>query len=191
MIAASGVAEKGIRTQRLAFAPLVAAHAPVLHALLDDWEVVKMLASVPWPVTLEDVEGYLRAKRDPGSDESAFTVMAHGEPIGICTVKKPGIGEPPRKMPRLGYWFGRAYWGRGYATEALAALAAYAFEAFAGEVIGAGVFRDNPASRRVLEKLGFECVGSYALRCRSRDAAVDVEDMNLTRVRWAASTGRA
>jgi RimJ/RimL family protein N-acetyltransferase len=95
-------------------------------------------------------------------------------------------------MPRLGYWIGRPYWGKGLATEAVAALTDFAFGKFAGAGrIGGGVFVDNPASRVVLEKLGFERRGSYPFFCVSRGESVELDDMHLTRERWAASRGRA
>jgi RimJ/RimL family protein N-acetyltransferase len=93
-------------------------------------------------------------------------------------------------MPRLGYWIGRSHWGRGYATEAVAALADYAFRTYPQDRIGAGVFEDNPASRRVLEKLGFSRAGGHMLQCRAREEAVAVEDMQTTRARWLARTRR-
>ena len=55
----------------------------------------------------------------------------------------------------LGFWIGKPYWGRGYATEAARALVGYAFDKLGLTQIVAGAFRENRASRRVLEKVGF------------------------------------
>ena len=87
-------------------------------------------------------------------------------------------------MPRLGYWIGRPFWGRGYGTEAVALLVDHAFERHAGRHVGAGVFDDNPASRRVLEKLGF--AGPGATRSTASHAAARCRDvdMQLTRAAW-------
>jgi len=180
-------ARRSLRTRRLVMAPIKAAHAHALHPLIDDWEVVRMLAVLPWPVPLESVEAFAAGREKPGSEEDAFAILLEGAPIGVCGVKHPGSGDRPRKMPRLGYWIGRPYWGMGFGTEAVGALAAFAFERFrSAEVIGAGVFKDNPASRRVLEKLGFRRVGGHAVKCVSRGESVPTDNMHLTRIDWLA-----
>ena len=179
--------EQGLKTRRLVLVPVAPAHAAALHALMDDWEVARMLAQVPWPITLEAVAAFT-AKAPADTGETAFTMLADGAPIGVGSVKHPGSGEEPRRMPRLGYWIGRNYWGRGYGTQAVAELTALAFELFPdSEVVGAGVFLDNPASRRVLEKVGYSEAGRYDTPSLSRGAAVATADMHLTRTAWAAS----
>jgi RimJ/RimL family protein N-acetyltransferase len=91
-------------------------------------------------------------------------------------------------MPRLGYWIGKPYWNRGYGRSAVAALVEHAFASFAGERIGAGVFFDNPASLRVLDKLGFEPAGRYETHSLSRGHSIDTIDMHLTRAKWEAAS---
>jgi RimJ/RimL family protein N-acetyltransferase len=176
--------ENGLRTERLAFEPLAPRFADALFALLDDWDVVRMLSEVPWPLRLDDVAAFL-AKPSTGSDD--FVLVAEGVPIGVVGVKKPGSGEPPRMMPRLGYWIGRRHWGRGYGTEAIAALIDHAFAIHPHDRVGAGVFHDNPASRRVLEKLGLVLVGRKQSMSRSRGVLVDTLDMQLSRAAWEES----
>jgi RimJ/RimL family protein N-acetyltransferase len=63
-------------------------------------------------------------------------------------------GMPPRTEARLGYTFDPAYGGRGYATEAVTAMVAYAFDRLRVRRITAGCFADNLASVRILEKVG-------------------------------------
>jgi RimJ/RimL family protein N-acetyltransferase len=176
---------------RLVLSPVACGHAAALHALIDDWQVVRMLAVVPWPVTLEDVEAFAAGAGRPAGDEQSFTVLFEGQPIGVGGVKRPGSGEPPRVMPRLGYWIGRPHWGKGLGTELAAALTARAFASFPeATVVGAGVFADNPGSRRVLEKLGYRSDGSTETFCRARDCRVETVEMLMTRDRWTAGTGR-
>ncbi len=182
---------ESLTTGRLVLAPVKTTHARALHPLIDDWEVVRMLAVLPWPVPLESVETFAASQERGEGDEDALSVLLGGMPIGVAAVKRPGTGSPPRKMPRLGYWVGRPHWGRGYGTEAVAALVGYAFRRYAADTVGAGVFTDNPASRRLLEKLGFARVGGYPVACVSRGAQVRVDNMHLPRARWAASAGRA
>jgi RimJ/RimL family protein N-acetyltransferase len=63
----------------------------------------------------------------------------------------------------MGYWIGRPFWGRGYATEACQALIDIA-RALRLPSLEGSHFLDNPASARVLEKLGFEPLGIVAPR---------------------------
>ena len=63
----------------------------------------------------------------------------------------------------MGYWIARPYWGRGYATEACVALIDIA-RALGITSLEGSHFLDNPASARVLEKLGFEPTGLVAPR---------------------------
>jgi len=173
-----------LSTARLSLVPLSPRHASALHALMNDWEVVRMLAVVPWPLPFAEVESFARAHAEGRTVSDEFAILLDRAPIGVGAVKRPGEGNPPRKMPRLGYWIGRPHWGQGYATEAISALIAYAFETFPNDRLGAGVFADNPASRRVQEKCGLRKVGHYALHCRSRGEEVETDDMQLTRADW-------
>ena len=78
--------------------------------------------------------------------------------VGSC-----GLGRRASGAVELGYWIGRLFWGRGIATEAGLALIDIARALGLGR-IEASHFVDNPASGRVLEKLGFESTGLIAPR---------------------------
>ena len=69
--------------------------------------------------------------------------------VGAC-----GLGRRPSGAVEMGYWIAREHWNRGFATEAGLALLAIA-EALGLVRLEASYFIDNPASGRVLEKLGF------------------------------------
>jgi RimJ/RimL family protein N-acetyltransferase len=78
--------------------------------------------------------------------------------IGSC-----GLGRRASGAVELGYWISRAHWGRGFATEASRALIDIA-RALGIARLEASHFIDNPASARVLDKLGFESTGIIAPR---------------------------
>ena len=184
MDAAEVVAGDVLRTERLVLSLMAPAHAGALHPLLNDWDVIRMLANVPGPLSRRDVEAFAERQQRPARENDDYIVLFRDAPVGVCGVKRPGSGNPPRKMPRLGYWIGRPFWGRGFASEALTALVAGAFARFPHDTIGAGVFHDNPASRRVLEKLGFRAAGQYETPCLSRGVPVLTTDMHLARAAW-------
>jgi RimJ/RimL family protein N-acetyltransferase len=77
------------------------------------------------------------------------------ELVGDCTL----FLDEARGEWELAYGFRRDRWGRGYATEAGEACVRYGFEVLGAERIVADVDPENPASVRVLEKLGFRRAG--------------------------------
>jgi len=86
----------------------------------------------------------------------------------------------------LGYWIGKPYWGRGFATEAARRVARFTFDELGAERLAAGWFDDNPASGRVLRKLGFQDAGSEEKDCLSRTTPVICHKVTLTRADFDA-----
>ena len=104
------------------------------------------------------------------------------EYLGGC-----GVGLRENGDFELGYWLGKPYWGHGYATEAAQALARMALMELEVTRLIAGWFHDNPASGRVLEKLGFVPNGAEQRDCVSRGHAVYCNMMLLTPEHFAVS----
>ena len=139
------------RTERLLLRPGWAEDAPALARAIADEAVVRNLATAPWPFALEDAEAFLAAPRDPAMPSFLISERTDGDPriVGAC-----GLGRRPSGAVELGYWIARAHWGKGFATEAGRALIDIA-RALKLPRLEASHFIDNPASARVLEKLGF------------------------------------
>ena len=148
------------RTARLLLRPGWAEDAPALAAAIADERIVRNLATAPWPYRLRDAEAFLARPRDPILPSFLVFERTAGEPrlVGSC-----GLGRTPSGGVELGYWIARHFWGRGLATEAAAPLIEIA-RALRLPRLQASYFLDNPASGRVLEKLGFEPVGITAPR---------------------------
>ncbi|MGH8970817.1 MAG: GNAT family N-acetyltransferase [Actinomycetes bacterium] len=96
------------------------------------------------------------AAEDP--DDHSVAVVLDGVVIGTVSLNVvDGMGQPgmpTRTEAQLGYIFDPAYAGKGYATEAVAAMVAHAFGRLDVRRITAGCFADNVASVRILEKVG-------------------------------------
>ena len=148
------------RTERLLLRPGWAEDAPALARAIADEQVVRNLATAPWPFALEDAEAFLAAPRDPAMPSFLITERTKGEPriVGAC-----GLGRRPSGAVEMGYWVARPHWGKGFATEASRALIDIA-RALKLPRLEASHFLDNPASGRVLEKLGFMPTGISAAR---------------------------
>ncbi len=148
------------RTERLLLRPGWAEDAPALAKAIADETIVRNLASAPWPFSLRDAEAFLAAPRDPVLPSLLIFERTDGEPVlvGAC-----GLGRRASGSVELGYWISRPHWGRGFATEAGLAMIAIA-RALSLARLEASHFLDNPASGRVLEKLGFQSTGIIAPR---------------------------
>jgi ribosomal-protein-alanine N-acetyltransferase len=89
------------------------------------------------------------------------------------------ILAPAHDRAELGYWIGAPYWGRGYATEASRAVVRWGFEGLGLRRIHASHFPRNPASGRVLEKLGMRHEGTLRQHVKKWDEYLDLESYGL------------
>jgi RimJ/RimL family protein N-acetyltransferase len=148
------------RTPRLLLRPGFPEDAPALATAIGDEAIVRNLATAPWPYRMRDAEAFLAKPRDPVLPSFLIFERGTGAPqlVGSC-----GLGRRPSGSVELGYWIARPLWGRGLATEACAALVDIA-RTLGFQSLEGSHFLDNPASGRVLEKLGFEPLGIVAPR---------------------------
>src|SRR4051812_8971428 len=119
-----------IRSQRLVLRALCSSDAEPLFALFNNWEVVRWLSLPPWPYTLDDArtfaEGAAQRHRDGG--EASYAVTVQDSLIGGIGVRlRPQSHLQRRAGPNFGFWLGQPYWGRGYMSEAVVALAREVF----------------------------------------------------------------
>jgi RimJ/RimL family protein N-acetyltransferase len=174
------------RTPRLLLRPGFPEDAPALAAAIADRAIVTNLAVVPWPYSLRDAEAFLAKPRDPVLPSLLIFERTKGAPqlVGSC-----GLGRRPSGAVEMGYWTARPFWSRGFATEACEALVDIARTLGLASLEGS-YFLDNPASARVLEKLGFEPVGIVAPRmscARGQEVPARLMRLDLT----AAAKGDA
>lgn len=149
------------RTERLLLRPGWAEDAPALARAIGDEAIVRNLATAPWPYRLDDARAFLAAERGP--ENASFLIFRRtlGAPQLVGGV---GIGPDPAGHIELGYWIARDHWGLGYASEAARAVIRIARDGLRLQRLRAGHFLDNPASGRVLRKLGFRPTGAIANR---------------------------
>lgn len=167
------------RTPRLLLRPGFPEDASALAAAIADQAIVKNLATAPWPFRIRDAEAFLASPRDPVLPSLLVLERTEREPrlVGSC-----GLGRRPSGAVEMGYWIGRPHWGRGFATEACGALVDIARALGLARLEGSH-FVDNPASGRVLEKLGFQPTGLIAPRmscARGTDAPARLMRLQLS-----------
>jgi RimJ/RimL family protein N-acetyltransferase len=139
-----------IRSERLFLRPGWPEDWREIMTQVADEAIVRHLDAVPWPYTSDHAREFAALPQDPRCPHFLATLPgANGADVIGCVGLKPG-----EHGVELGYWFGRAHWGRGYATEAARAVLRLA-QILGHRRIFASHFTDNPASGRVLRKLGF------------------------------------
>jgi 8-oxo-dGTP diphosphatase len=170
-----------LATERLVLRPLIPEDAPALHRLVNDWEVVRNLATVPFPYPRELADKWIASTRHSLADGRAYELAitgregAHEILVGVVGLR---IAE---RTGRLGYWVGRRFWGHGVATEAAGRLARWALANLDLDRLEAGVITDNPASAAVLRRIGFRQVGLGKDQSQARKAECEVWRFEATR----------
>lgn len=139
-----------LRPWELSDAPSVARHA-------NDREIWLHLRDFfPHPYTLADAESWLprvAGKTPP----TALAIEVAGQAAG--NISAAIQSDVHRLTAEIGYWIGRAHWGKGIMTEAVGAFTAYLFDTFKLERVFAEPYENSPASCRLLEKNGFVLEG--------------------------------
>jgi ribosomal-protein-alanine N-acetyltransferase len=129
--------------------------APVIAQLIDNHRITDNLRDgIPSPYSEKDAIGFIeRTKNTP-----SFAITAEGDLVGVITLTiQQNIH---RKNAEIGYWIGEPFWGKGIVSDAVKLICEYGFENIDIVRIYAGVFENNIASRKVLEKNGFhkDCI---------------------------------
>ncbi len=156
------------RTERLLLRPAWPEDWEMILWGIGDERVVRNLAKVPWPYNASDARAFAARDQDPRFPSFLLTSP---ESAGSRLIGCAGLGETPCGGVELGYWIARPYWGRGYATEGARGVLEVA-RLLGHARVEAGHYLDNPASGRVLRKLGFQPTGKVKPRdCLARGEA--------------------
>lgn len=150
-----------IATERLVLRPVALADSRRVAMLAGDWSIASMTARIPFPYTERDATEWIGGL---GADETVAAIELGGDLIGLAGY----VPAADHRSAELGYWIGRPYWGHGYMTEAAGAIVEHCFASERFERLTCCHFADNPASQRVIEKLGFRPVGACSAWCEAR-----------------------
>ena len=170
----SAVTFAPLETERFLLRPLRPTDAAELHRLVNDWEVAKTLARVPFPYP-----------RDLADEWIASTVerIAEGEAYHLAIARREDdvlvgcVGltrDREDRSAELGYWIGRRHWGQGIAPEVAGRLSRWALANLDLDCIVASALIDNARSAAVLKRIGFRETGTGAQAFLSRGGAMPV-----------------
>ena len=163
-------------TKRLTLRPPLEVDIDDIAEFIGNKNVSRMLARAPHPYFPKDAQRWIDhvSKNIDAGLDMAFTI--HRERlIGAMTL------EGFDGIPKLGYWLAEPYWGKGFATEAAAAVLSHAFKTRDVDRVASGVFADNPGSLNVQRKLGFKLTGHDTIWSPARGEIVDHVETELTR----------
>jgi RimJ/RimL family protein N-acetyltransferase len=157
------------RTERLLLRPGWSEDAPALFQAICDARIVRNLAQAPWPYSMDHALAFLTRERGPRDASLLIFLRTASAPRLVGGI---GVHQLPSGQDELGYWIARPFWGRGIATEAGEAVIANARHSLRLRRLASGHFVDNPASGRVLMKLGFRPIGTEQRYSVGRGAEV-------------------
>jgi len=147
-------------TERLLLRPYWPEDAEALFGGIADKGVVRNLARAPWPYLPKHAREFVMRAQTPRYPVFLITLpSAEGSEVVGCI----GIDRSETADAEIGYWIARPHWGRGYASEAARGVLEVA-RLLGHNRIEAGHFTDNPASGRVLRKIGFAPTGKIVSR---------------------------
>ncbi|GAC1043432.1 GNAT family N-acetyltransferase [Rhizobium sp. No.120] len=159
------IPRSSIETARLRLRPTSTLAAIRAFEIQSDWAVTRMLSNASYPPNENDIRDWFSSHEREWAEGSAYRFAIEQEERMIGIVDVDGIAD---SKGSLGYWLERQAWGKGYAFEAAQALIAFSFQTIDLSKLESGHASDNPASGRVLTKLGFRRAGYRELFSRAR-----------------------
>lgn len=148
-----------LRSARLVLRPFTVADAEEVERVIDDPEVAAGTLTIPHPypkgAAVPWIEGHAGSWQAGRLATWAVTLRDGGAIQGALSLRL----TLAHHRAELGYWIARAAWGSGYATEAVRAAIAFAFEHIGLHRVDAHHFVDNPASGAVMRKAGMTSEG--------------------------------
>ena len=179
-----GCADQPLETERLLLRAPVLADVPDIARIVGDWEVARFTANVPHPYAAADAERWIAEIREGRAAGTQYSFACQRRDDGAF------VGTVGLRMRRdenagmLGYLLGRAYWGNGYATEAVGRILRYGFDQLGLGTVRGNSVPENIASARVMERVGMRLVGRDREPAPARGRTMDVEVRAITRGDW-------
>ena len=180
-----------IKTERLLLRPYHMDDAPELQRLIGERDIAATTMNIPHPYEdgmAEEFIGKQQKLFDSGEQMNlAITHRQDGFLIG-------GIGfntiDRESERAEIGYWIAKRYWGNGYCTEAAGAVLGYGFEVMGLNRIHAMHMTRNPASGRIMQKIGMKHEGTSRQAVKKWGKFEDMEYYGILRSEYAGLNGQ-
>ncbi|MBM3121771.1 MAG: GNAT family N-acetyltransferase [Chloroflexi bacterium] len=149
-----------LTTERLLLRPLTLADAPEVQRLAGAREIAATTATIPHPYPDGAAESWIEthAVRFDRGEAAVFAVTRRADNalLGVVGLEI----DAGMQRAELGYWIGKPYWNLGYCSEAATALVRFALAGLGLRRVFARHFSGNPASGRVMQKIGMRHEGT-------------------------------
>ncbi len=162
-----------LRTERLILQPFALSDAPTVQRLAGDREVATTTLTIPHPYDDGVAEAWIGKHREYWEEQKSLALAVTTSEEGLIGAISFALKLAHRRA-EVGYWIGVPFWNRGFATEAARALIDFGFDQLGLNRVEAQYFVRNPASRRVLEKVGMKFEGIRREHMVKWDVAEDV-----------------
>ena len=159
-----------LETERLLLRPFELADAKEVQGLAGDRSIADTTTSIPHPYEDGMAEEWISRHQgafDQGK-EVIFAIARKGDGALVGAISLMGVS--PGHQAELGYWVGKPYWGQGFCTEAARVVLRYGFYSMGLKRIHACHFARNPASGRVMQKIGMRHEGCRRGHVKKWDA---------------------
>jgi len=170
-----------LETKRLVLRAPRLEDAKCVAMLANDRRIAENTRRIPHPYSRADAEDFISSVNVANGETAFLITLADGTIIGAC-----GVAMTDGPAPEIGYWLGAPYWGQGLATEAARAVIDYAFADLGHEALQCSARVTNPASRRILEKCGFQWTGVGLCRIRAINSSAPIDRFRLDRGLWSS-----
>ena len=162
-----------LNTSRLILRSFTLDDAPVVQKLAGNSEIALNTLLIPHPYEDGMAEEWISTHKDQfESGKLANFAVVHRN--SSCLIGSIGLTiYQEHEKAELGYWIGKSHWRNGYCTEAGKAIIRYGFDELKLNRIHAHHFSRNPASGRVMEKLGMQYEGCLRQHIKKRDKFMD------------------
>mgnify|MGYP001140467552 CR=1 FL=1 len=157
-------------------------------ALVQDKDVAATTLNIPYPCTEAEINDWFQLQQRELEEGKglrwAVCITETKELVGAIKLAT----HPEYESAELGYWIGKPYWGKGYASEATHLVVNYAFDTLELNRIEAHAMVENIGSIQILRKLGMQEEGYHPQLIKKWGEFKDVKTYGLLRSQWLATS---
>ena len=179
-----------LETERLVLRPFSLDDAPAVQRLAGDRAIAATTLAIPHPYVDGMAQDWISKHQtyfDQGKGITfAISRKRDGSLLGAMSLMRLEAGH----QAELGYWIGRLYWDQGYCTEAGEAVLLYAFAELGLVRVHCHHFARNPASGRVMRKLGMQHEGTRRRHVKKWGKFEDVELYGILQEDWKKAASK-
>lgn len=171
-----------LRTARLILDDFGPDDAAELQRLAGDRQIADTTLAIPHPYEMDHALAWIGNQRKESARGRAAN-FAIRRSAGSSVIGSAGLRDidPEHLQAELGFWIGKEWWGKGYASEAAAAVIRFGFETLGLNRICAHHMLRNPAAGKVLQRVGMQREGLLRQRVRKWGIYEDVVSYAILR----------